>query len=365
MAAPITYLEETKANHIAGPGSSYLYRQYSKQAKPYDLATAYSKRLGYTVYAIQWGGTNYGQVANAEAFKGPWQLAWGPNVDTNFSTERQQASNAAVERFRNDVNDEAQLVVNWLERQQSLDMIERRANQLLTLCRAIVRRDFPAIARTLGVPRKQLKRLKAKKGADLFLELHFGWEPLIGDIGTAVDILQSPLADRLVKARGKRIKLDVQYSAGTSPKVTSRIQGFCQSSCSATVMVSNPNLYKANELGFVNPASVAWELVPFSFVVDWFLPVSGFLNNFMPFAGLSFKGASTFSVLATPVWQTTSRSVAPFPDRGYTVHTTGVTCYRSLGIASVTLVPRRTLGLSPTRAATAISLLVQQGLRSI
>jgi hypothetical protein len=34
----------------------------------------------------------------------------------------------------------------------------------------------------------------------------------------------------------------------------------------------------ARSLGMVDPLQVAWEIVPYSFVVDWFLPVGSFLS---------------------------------------------------------------------------------------
>lgn len=51
----------------------------------------------------------------------------------------------------------------------------------------------------------------------------------------------------------------------------------------------NPNVLLASNLGLTNPAMVAWDLVPFSFVVDWFLPVGKFLNSFDSHYGFSLK----------------------------------------------------------------------------
>ncbi len=53
------------------------------------------------------------------------------------------------------------------------------------------------------------------------------------------------------------------------------------------VTISNPNLYLANNLGLANPAIVVWELIPFSFVVDWFVTVGQFLENGSAWLGLT------------------------------------------------------------------------------
>jgi hypothetical protein len=55
------------------------------------------------------------------------------------------------------------------------------------------------------------------------------------------------------------------------------------------VGIENLDLALASQLGVVNPASIAWELIPFSFIVDWFLNVGDFLNQFSDFLGLRIE----------------------------------------------------------------------------
>ena len=54
----------------------------------------------------------------------------------------------------------------------------------------------------------------------------------------------------------------------------------------------NPVLAAMQKLGVANPASLAWELLPYSFVVDWFLPIGQYLNSWTADLGLSFIGGS-------------------------------------------------------------------------
>lgn len=49
-------------------------------------------------------------------------------------------------------------------------------------------------------------------------------------------------------------------------------------------------------LGLTNPASVAWELVPFSFVVDWFAPVGDWLNALDATLGYSFLSGTRSTI---------------------------------------------------------------------
>jgi hypothetical protein len=54
--------------------------------------------------------------------------------------------------------------------------------------------------------------------------------------------------------------------------------------------MSNPQLATINSLGLTNPIAVAWELVPFSFAVDWFLPVGNTLSALTAGQGLTWLG---------------------------------------------------------------------------
>jgi len=59
--------------------------------------------------------------------------------------------------------------------------------------------------------------------------------------------------------------------------------------------VDNPTLARLNSLGLINPLTVAWERMPWSFVVDWFIPVSTFLQALSATIGLDFfTGSVTY-----------------------------------------------------------------------
>jgi hypothetical protein len=50
----------------------------------------------------------------------------------------------------------------------------------------------------------------------------------------------------------------------------------------------------ATALGLTNPLAVVWEKVPYSFVVDWFIPISDYLSTLDATQGLVFmKGCKT------------------------------------------------------------------------
>jgi len=51
---------------------------------------------------------------------------------------------------------------------------------------------------------------------------------------------------------------------------------------------SSEEVHTLAQMGFTNPALIAWELTPWSFVIDWFLPVGNFISSLDATLGLVF-----------------------------------------------------------------------------
>lgn len=125
----------------------------------------------------------------------------------------------------------------------------------------------------------------------------------------------------------------------------------------ADVRVTNPNLLLASRLGLTNPASIAWELVPFSFVVDWFGTVGEFLASWTDFDGLEF-----IQPMTTIMWKSSvddyQKYLMPWdPPVSKTIERFELK--RTTGIAGPSILVRSYKPLSASRGLTAASLLVQ------
>jgi len=148
----------------------------------------------------------------------------------------------------------------------------------------------------LGNARKKTNKPLVPKGvsaakslANNWLEYSFGWKPLIQDIYQAVDLLQNPIKSirPTGKASASHIAIVETGSKASGFYSGQNVQGVRYAKQGCVVTIDNPNLYLANNLGLVNPLTVAWELVPFSFVVDWFVNVGEFLNSGTDLLGLT------------------------------------------------------------------------------
>lgn len=310
-----------------------------------------------------------------------------PGTGTYYSPPNGVAISNCYGRFREQAKSSVNLAVNIAERAQAVDMIAKRAAQALRLARAVRSLRLSEAAAAIGgtvVKRKDSRssirasirhkdkdyevRLKKnlKSFGDNYLEFHFGWEPLVKDIGEGIEILHEPV----FKGLGRRIKARATVS-GSEPS-TPTMSDFSIKTTSywprvsvqmiGTVSVDDPNTLRLNQLGFINPAVVAWELVPFSFVVDWFSNVGQVLEAYTDFVGMSLKNACT-TTFSEYSYKTYYRGRSPTNWYGRITAAymggKGRSTIRSLGIQSPSLVFKPPKWPSVTRAATAISLLTQ------
>lgn len=288
---------------------------------------------------------------------------YGNVIWWDHSAARSAAYNQAYARFAQQLGENAGMAINLAQHKQAMSMMTARVLQLYNFTRHVRRFEFGRAADDLGLSRKRLRGLTLRTGAkDLgnnWLEFHFGWSPLIHDIGSAIDILQRPVPPSRIVGIGKG---SAAQSYKTKPancnyqldswKFDIKIR------LGAEVSISNPNLWLANRLGLVNPATVIWDSVPFSFVVDWFVNVSQVIGSYTEFAGLSIQNSYN-----TVFWRSRYEQIIDVYNPEYISNNGGVnTCMsRSYGLGSgPTLRVKKPWQVSATRGATAISLLLQQ-----
>lgn len=323
-------------------GGYYRYRSYYTQSKPRAAPLPYTS----TYYAVD---------VNASAKAKPQNAIPG-----GIDHLRSDAYNKAYRRFIEALGDRADLSVSLAEWHQSADMINKRSNQLLHFFKNLRKGRFGDAFDALDMTRHRGFKPKAKDFAGMVLETNFGWVPLVNDIGSAIDVLQGGVPPQRIYGRAT-VKFDGLKSAlvpGASNSYLDHVtSGQYSFHVQCNARVENPNLWLANQLGFVNPASVAWELVPYSFVVDWFVNVGDFLNSFTDTVGLSLSGEFYTMYLTTK-----SKRRYRFSDgRIVTDQFRHMVTSRIVGpIPRPTLRVRPFNGFSVTRAANAVSLLIQQ-----
>jgi hypothetical protein len=155
---------------------------------------------------------------------------------------------------------------------------------------AAKRGDFRSAARYLTRNNDRKRVVARETPSSNWLQLQYGWLPLLSDVHDGARFLAHHLDTPLQH---------VVRASVTSKGVTSgpTFQG------NGTLFALNAESYRQTHLkavlkekdvyklaGLTDPLSVAWELVPYSFVLDWFLPIGDYLAA----RGLSSSLTGTF-----------------------------------------------------------------------
>lgn len=131
-----------------------------------------------------------------------------------------------------------------------------------------------------------------------WLQLQYGWNPLMSDVyGSAKELQKSstgkPNIKRVVGSAKDVFNVSDRsyYGVFTSNSHWQDIVQRHEKSvrCICIWELQNPLLATLSSVGVTNPLELVWERVPYSFVVDWFLPIGNWLSTFDANLGWNFK----------------------------------------------------------------------------
>jgi hypothetical protein len=282
---------------------------HRKSLREYDPTGLYhvggSGSAAYTHY----GSTVVGQSEHYATLGGPLMIA--PNGGfINKSLQFPNTSDASVVQslYDNARREVAQGLVNLIE-----------ARKLSS--------TFESIARVLPRKRQAFKaffnKLKSWRGSkdisSATLAYQFGIAPLLTDIQNTCAFISdaSNLVDRY--ERGARQVSSRVFSLGMMPEPTSVLYTMTEFRPTFSWVLApklryslvyryrrslfdwyNKAQFILQRMGFLSPARVAWELTPWSFVVDWFFDTSGLLMRLDDILG--FDPIETISLTKSVKW---------------------------------------------------------------
>lgn len=118
------------------------------------------------------------------------------------------------------------------------------------------------------------------------------------------------------KRAGANFDTGVFDLSGTYTKAYEQVTGSAKVTLSAGVQVANPNYYLANRLGLLDLPGIAWDLVPWSWVVNMVSNSKQVIGQFTNDVGLELLGSST-TYTARYYWATWGlRDRDDFPGKG-------------------------------------------------
>jgi len=194
------------------------------------------------------------------------------------------------------------LGVMFGERRQTANLVASTANRIVNTVRALKNRNLKGAMTELGIRSDFSSLSRRHRGLSVpeaWLELQYGWKPLLSDVyGSCEELLnrhkeRPPVITVKCSAHEELSETTIRGPNEIAwPAVIFKKTGSVHGSARVRFAVDNSLIQLQNRTGIINPLAVAWELVPWSFVVDWFLPVGQFLGNLGYGAGLSVISGS-------------------------------------------------------------------------
>lgn len=206
----------------------------------------------------------------------PPDFSWGP------------LDSAAYSKFNGKLRKgSASMGVTLASWKQSRDMIVNRSSHLSKTLDA-------SISRLRGDKgaREKLRRNRQPTASQV-LEVEFGWMPLFQDFKAALTtVCKDGIPPEWVTSRARSSIMWSQSGTESNPRIRESMDGTVWVTYSAKVQISNPNLWLLNRLGLINPATIVWDLIPWSFVVNMFLNVNAMISSITDEVGLDITNRS-------------------------------------------------------------------------
>jgi hypothetical protein len=294
-----TGVESTATGMLLG---SSQYKKYPASVKTTATPSGWRPPMGYSgefkresVRPAYWAYRN-----GSGPFNGPrWKSSYGPTA-ANLAAVEGEAVNEALQRM---VNQKVNLAVAWGERAQTIDMIVDRMNKFRRMFDDLKHGRVPRGSSSYAKAFAKLARKGSKDLAGAWLEFRYGWLPLLMDVYGAVealDALQEQGAYMMTVKAGKTVVAERSVTTGT--KYNGIGPGACRhlyntqredfAKIRLDYRIDSDYAITMKILGLDNPSVVLWELMPWSFVIDWFISVGDFLQGFSADCGLTFVGGS-------------------------------------------------------------------------
>jgi len=191
------------------------------------------------------------------------------------------------------------------ERDQAARMIGNNAIRIAKAIASVKKGNWSGAADALGVKRRSgfpsardYRRAQSKAIASGWLELQYGWRPLINDVYGAAEAVANANYGTPREKVVQTVRLSGSSFNTARPSANQLVTDMHTYDVSIKYVcyfsAGNQLVKSLSEVGITNPVLIAWELMPYSFVVDWFIPVGNFISTFDATLGLTFdRGCRT------------------------------------------------------------------------
>lgn len=243
-------------------------KRLKKDDHPYTCSI-----LFYRDQPVAWDRYEYGKLVEQDQrmSKDLWSYGW---ISDNSYEWNNNDILALQGRLREKIaGSDFNMGVFLGEGRQTLHMMTDSATRIFKAMSAVKRGNVLAAADALRTKRPAKLH---KSAADNWIELQYGWKPLVQDVFGAAQFLAKTLEFPMIQTYRVTMKKPIRVTAINGTKFSS-FDGTGVTRCQLIARLSEVNVPQL--VGLLDPASVAWELLPWSFVADWFIPIGSYLAS--------------------------------------------------------------------------------------
>lgn len=240
-----------------------------------------------TTSVIDPGGFYFtgGELANLRnSFENDY---WGPAF---LGKVNQRLIEAEVQLLNKVSDSKTNLGVMAAEARKTSDHLMDTVKRVASAYRSFRKGNLREVARHL--------HLNPKQSHKAWLEYKYAWMPLLMDVKNTAELFAQ---QAFYGGRRLRFQVDQKFEVvndfqlqilyvppggGTPVPYTQTAAVRVPGRYHLWVEVVNPSIANLQQLGVTNPALVVWELIPFSFVFDWFISVGDWLTALTACHGL-------------------------------------------------------------------------------
>lgn len=221
-----------------------------------------------------------------------------PVIVELYNAARPGVINKLISRTKNQKINIGQFIA---ERQQTVNLVVSTAKRLAESIQALKRGNVKHAIFSLTGNNYATSRASeiSRMGGGIpqqWLALQYGWLPLLSDVdGSCQELAKLVTGEPSVTSvRGSsRANADRAFTFhggdGQPGFEMTLTKGLARGNGYIEWLLSSDFGQSLSRNGIVNPYSLAWEVIPYSFVVDWFIPIGNFLSNLDYETGLVFK----------------------------------------------------------------------------
>lgn len=177
----------------------------------------------------------------------------------------------------------AEIAQTLAEAGKSFDLLVDGATTLLKVAIAVKRGNIGLALKHLGVR-------DARSIGKRYLQYVYGVKPLASDIYGAYQLFKEGLEvrPRIKATRTITEQFQRNGALGWNSSKGPYNSGKLSVRTHLEAVLSDQYLRTAQRAGIINPVSLAWELMPWSFVIDWVIPVGKLIEASTAASGLTF-----------------------------------------------------------------------------